>query len=413
MNQYDYGFKREDFGPGLITAGLSMLANNDGRMSVPQLIGQGGLDALEGHMARKKYEAAMARQQAEDERTQAQHDMQMKKGQMEMSEAERLNALKARFASGDRSPEVMYGLYGKEMTAHDLAVKRIYAEQAAKEASAKRERERQMALWGRLGLTPGSSDVPASGGAGGSLGASGFKLTPEQMVLLAQMGPEGKAVLTALTQASRANAGVMQEDAKAANKYIEKLIEQRENANASLQQFDALDALLGQGMKTGKLEEYKNDFAGFLEAMGASPELITTFGLNDPAMVAAFNSLQMTNIMNVLARQKGVQTEGDAERASKTWANIGNTEEGNRWVNQYHRNIAERSKERAYFLENELRRNGGRIGDAEKAWEKHAKTLGSVVPPMPKRATPKKIDYSAMSDDEILRELNRLGGDSF
>jgi hypothetical protein len=205
----------------------------------------------------------------------------------------------------------------------------------------------------------------------------------------------------------------MQEDAKAANKYIEKLIEQRENANASLQQFDALDALLDQGMKTGKLEEYKNDFAGFLEAMGASPELVTTFGLNDPAMVAAFNSLQMTNIMNVLARQKGVQTEGDAERASKTWANIGNTEEGNRWVNQYHRNIAERSKERAYFLENELRRNGSRIGDAEKAWEKHAKTLGSVVPPMPKRATPKKVDYSAMSDDEVLRELNRLGGDSF
>lgn len=161
MNQYDYGFKREDFGPSLITAGLSMLANNDGRMSVPQLIGQGGLDALEGHMARKKYEAAMARQQAEDERTQAQHDMQMKKGELEMAEAERLNALNARLASGDRSPEVMYGLYGKEMIAHELAVKRILAEISAKEASAKRERKQQIALWRKLGILPSEPPAPS------------------------------------------------------------------------------------------------------------------------------------------------------------------------------------------------------------------------------------------------------------
>ena len=101
MNQYDYGFKREDLGPGLITAGLSMLSNNDGRMSVPQLIGQGGLDAIAGLQFRKQMEAQQARQQMLDERAQAQHDMQMQKGQFELDEANRRAELMKRWQAGD------------------------------------------------------------------------------------------------------------------------------------------------------------------------------------------------------------------------------------------------------------------------------------------------------------------------
>lgn len=392
-------FAPQDWQQMALTAGLSMLGNNDGSRSVGQLIGQGGLDALAGLHARKQYEQAMARQQMLDEREQAQHDMQMQKGQAELAELERVNKLKARYASGDRSPEVMNGLYGKEMLTHELAMKRFNAEQKAKlDADAER----------RANLVNVLKSLGGKEGANGS-----FALSPAMMATLASSGPEGKAILSAMTQAHKVNAGVLQEEAKGAQKYIERLIEDRANANASIQQYDALENLLQQGMKTGMLEKYKNNFGGFLEAVGASPELIASFGLNDPAMAAAFNSLQMTNVMNVLAKQKGVQTEGDAERASKTWANIQNTEEGNRWVNQYHRNIAERSKERAYFLEDYLRKNGYNIGEAERAWDEYQKKLGSVVPPMPKSATPKKVDLSAMSNDELLRELNGFGGASF
>ena len=102
-NQNGYGFQREDLGPGLITAGLSMLANNDGRLNVPQLIGQGGLDALAGLQFRKQYEQAMARQQMLDERAQAQHDMQMQKGQFELDEANRKAELMKRWQAGDKS----------------------------------------------------------------------------------------------------------------------------------------------------------------------------------------------------------------------------------------------------------------------------------------------------------------------
>lgn len=157
----DMQFAPQDWQQMALTAGLSMLSNNNGSRSVGQLIGQGGLDALAGLQARKQYEQTVARQQAEDERTQAQHDMQMKKGQLEMAEAERINKLKERFASGDRSPEVMYGLFGKEMTAHDLALKRIYAEQDAKAAAAKKEQEQQIALWRKLGLLPSEPSAPS------------------------------------------------------------------------------------------------------------------------------------------------------------------------------------------------------------------------------------------------------------
>lgn len=101
--QYGWGFQREDFGPSLITAGLSMLANNDGRSNAVQLIGQGGLDALAGLQARKQYEAAMERQRQEDERGQQLHDLRMRQGQMQMDEQTQRAELMKRWMNGDQS----------------------------------------------------------------------------------------------------------------------------------------------------------------------------------------------------------------------------------------------------------------------------------------------------------------------
>lgn len=95
------GFTREDFGPSLITAGLSMLANNNGSMNTAQLIGQGGLDALAGLQARKKYEAAMARQQEQDAMNQQKHDLAMRQGNAELAEAARRAQLEQAAASGN------------------------------------------------------------------------------------------------------------------------------------------------------------------------------------------------------------------------------------------------------------------------------------------------------------------------
>lgn len=139
MNQYDYGFKREDFGPSLITAGLSMLANNDGRMSVPQLIGQGGLDAIAGLQFRKQLEAQQARQQMLDEREKAKHDMQMQKGQFELDEANRKAELMKRWQAGDMEAYKMlfpeqWAADQREMMKHRNALALEAAKQGGKVA---------------------------------------------------------------------------------------------------------------------------------------------------------------------------------------------------------------------------------------------------------------------------------------
>lgn len=86
-----------------LTAGLSILGNNNGSRSVGQLIGQGGLDALAGLQARKQYEAAMARQQEQDAMAQQKHDLDMRLGQMQMDEQAQRAELMKRWMGGDQS----------------------------------------------------------------------------------------------------------------------------------------------------------------------------------------------------------------------------------------------------------------------------------------------------------------------
>lgn len=94
-------FTPQDWGQLALMGGLSILGNNNGNRSVGQLIGQGGLDALAGLQARKQYEAAMERQRQEDERAQAQHDLQMRQGNAELEAAARRAQLEQAAASGN------------------------------------------------------------------------------------------------------------------------------------------------------------------------------------------------------------------------------------------------------------------------------------------------------------------------
>lgn len=94
-------FTPQDWGQLALMGGLSILGNNNGRMSTGQLIGQGGLDALAGLQARKQYEAAMERQRQEDERGQQMHDLRMRQGNAELEAAARRAQLEQAAASGD------------------------------------------------------------------------------------------------------------------------------------------------------------------------------------------------------------------------------------------------------------------------------------------------------------------------
>ena len=146
---------------------------------------------------------------------------------------------------------------------------------------------------------------------------------------------------------------------------------------------ETLKSLLAN-LKSGPLQG-KIDMANqFLHRVGFSGNLI---GANDVRDADALKYLINKNVLNVLLQQKGVQTEGDADRAKKTFANHENSPEGNNWMAEYMLRIATRGKEKDMFMIDQMRKNGGDRYAAMRAWEKYSKTLPSVVPPAPERVT--------------------------
>lgn len=146
---------------------------------------------------------------------------------------------------------------------------------------------------------------------------------------------------------------------------------------------ETLKSLLAN-LKSGPLQD-KIDMANqFLHRVGFSGNLI---GANDVRDADALKYLINKNVFNVLLQQKGVQTEGDADRAKKTFANLENSPEGNNWMAEYMLRIATRGKEKDLFMIDQMRKNGGDRYAAMRAWEKYSKTLPSVVPPAPERVT--------------------------
>jgi hypothetical protein len=80
-----------------------------------------------------------------------------------------------------------------------------------------------------------------------------------------------------------------------------------------------------------------------------------------------FRSITMQNLLKALAEQKGPQTEGDAERALKTLAGLGNTPEANRFILDVAQAKNNRTMQKANFIE-KYRDLTGNLRGAEKAW---------------------------------------------
>ena len=147
-------------------------------------------------------------------------------------------------------------------------------------------------------------------------------------------------------------------------------------------------------LKSGPLQD-KIDLANqFLHKIGFSGNLI---GANDVRDADALQYLINKNVFNVLAQQKGAQTDSDADRAKKTFASLENSPEGANWIAQYMFNLATRGKEKDMFLIDQMRKNGGDRYAAMRAWDKYQKTLPSVVPPAPERVTRTSASATAAS----------------
>lgn len=175
-----------------------------------------------------------------------------------------------------------------------------------------------------------------------------------------------------------------QETAKKDADYADDLNKEITTQEGLITNAKTLKALLDSGLQSGPLQD-KIDMANqVLHRIGFTGNLP---GANDVQNYDAFQYLVYKNMLNVLADQKGSQTDKDAENARRTFARIEGSREGNEWVTQYMLNMATRKKEEAMFKLDYMTKHGGDRFGAARAWEQYSKTLPSVVPPAPERVT--------------------------
>lgn len=175
-----------------------------------------------------------------------------------------------------------------------------------------------------------------------------------------------------------------QETAKRAADYADELNKAITTQDGLITNAKTLKALLDSGLQSGPLQDKIDMSNQVLHRIGFTGNLP---GANDVQNYDAFQYLVYKNMLNVLADQKGSQTDKDAENARRTFARIEGSREGNEWVAQYMLNMATRKKEEAIFKLDYMQKHGGDRFGAARAWDSHKKTLPSVVPPAPERVT--------------------------
>ena len=125
-----------------------------------------------------------------------------------------------------------------------------------------------------------------------------------------------------------------------------------------------IDQLRGLNLDTGFGTEAKSDVVRALGAFGVdTTELLGT----DPAEVEKFNSIAQKQVLNIMATQKGPQTDQDAERIKKTIAQTTNTKEANQFILNTMEAVSRRKVDQAAFYEEFLNDNETLKG-VDRAW---------------------------------------------
>lgn len=185
--------------------------------------------------------------------------------------------------------------------------------------------------------------LQASGAAGAGGGQGGFGVTPS---------PVNQAAATGLNENWIKNGYQPTVDAgKAAS-----------DISASLQAIRNID------LNTGWGTEAKATAASVLTSLGIAPANASMFASNSQK----FQSVAMDRLMTTLAAQKGPQTEGDAQRASNTFAQLKNTPEANKFIIDFAQAKANMDMRKAQFYEQALplARKDGDLTRVDREWRK-------------------------------------------
>ena len=251
---------------------------------------------------------------------------------------------------------------------------------------------------GVRGRLSGGQQPAVAGGYGG--GAGGMPMIPLQALALpGAAGEAARAIFAAQqTQSPRDLKNALEQnrleqnsprgeflrnEGKRASQYMADLQAEAKAAQDSISAYEAFESIMDRGLKTGFGQGVLDNVARALDRMGIDTKALN---LNSVRDIDTLGNLTTRAVMSALADQKGVQTEGDAQRAMQTWVSISNSPGANRWINTYQKNLAERRILRAEFIQDALWRSNGNIQEAERAWKAYSRNLPSVVPPVPETA---------------------------
>lgn len=200
----------------------------------------------------------------------------------------------------------------------------------------------------------------ATSGAGG---AGGFPLGTS-------MGDvEKKAREASIDTGAKAQQGVNDDFLKGSYRPT---LDAGSSATSTIGQLDALEKL---ALKTGWGSGVQTSAARILTGIGIAPKDAQQYA----AKAETFYSIVGQQNWQLLAEQKGPQTEGDANRAAKVFAQITNTEQANKFITDLARANALVRIEKAKFYRSALpeAQKAGDLSRIEAAWAERQPSIFS------------------------------------
>jgi hypothetical protein len=130
----------------------------------------------------------------------------------------------------------------------------------------------------------------------------------------------------------------------------------------------SISAMRNINPSTGWGSDAKATAANFLTGIGVAPKNVELYAANAQKM----QSVAMDRLLSVLGAQKGMQTEGDADRASKTFVSLKNTPEANDFILDLAQAKANQDARKAQFYEQALplAQKEGDLTKVDREWRK-------------------------------------------
>lgn len=141
-----------------------------------------------------------------------------------------------------------------------------------------------------------------------------------------------------------------------------------DSASGARDMSNAISAIRNIDLKTGWGTEAKAAAASVLSGLGIAPANAQMFAANSQK----FQQVAMDRLQKNLMLQKGPQTEGDANRASKTFVSLANTPEANAFILDYAQAQANADLRKADFYREALplAQQGQDLTRVDREWQK-------------------------------------------